>query len=188
MTAVAIKPREQLWIIPDSVPFALEDAGKSSQLVITYNTLGLEEGVELPASDYLEVVIELLKTEGDWEVLTYLLVHLPTQLTNKHFWCGPKTKAPLATLIAELCRCIPDGTLGKYIPQESWPGPSKAREAQTLAYHALSVLISYHTLVPPEIKQKMVDTFQGGLGGRGDSVVVCTHALTLCAFEMESIS
>lgn len=187
MTTIVAKPREQLWIIPDSVPFMLEDGGKSSQLVVTYNSFNSEESVELPVSDYLEVVTELLKTERDWEVLSYLLVHLPTQLANKHFWCGPKTKAPLATLIAELCRCIPDGTLGKYISQESWPGTSKSREAQALAYHTLSVLISYHTLVPPDVKQKMVDTFQGGLGGRGDSVIVCTHALALCAFEMESI-
>lgn len=33
----------------------------------------------------------------------------------------------------------------------------------------------------------MVEAFQGGLSGRVDSVIVCTHALTLCAFEMESI-
>lgn len=182
-----VKPRDRLWIIPDIVPFSLDNSGKSSQLVIAYNTLSLDQAAELVVSDYLDVLVEVLKTERDWEVLSYLLVHLPTQLANKHFWCGPNAKKSLANLITELCKSILEGTLGKYTSQDDWPGSSKSRDAQALAYHTLTVLISYHTIIPPDTKQKMVEVFQGGLSGRGDSVVVCTHALALCAFEMEPI-
>ncbi|KAI5117180.1 hypothetical protein M0805_008159 [Coniferiporia weirii] len=181
-----VKPRGQLWAVPDTVPFSLSNSGKGSQLLITYDPQGPNDSVVLPVSDYTDVLVEILKTERDWEVLSYVLVHLPAQLANKHFWCGPLARESMGNLLVELCKGISDGTLGKYVPQEEWPGSLKARDAQGLAYHALTVLVSYHTVFDASKRRALVEVFQAGLSGRGETVVVCTHALTLCVFEMET--
>ncbi|THH07243.1 hypothetical protein EW145_g3510 [Phellinidium pouzarii] len=186
MTPVNIKLRDQLWSIPDFVPFSLENAGKGSQLLVSYDPEGPNQSVVLPISDYMDVLVEILKTERDWEVLSYVLVHLPVQLANKHFWCGPFAKESTEKLLSELCKSLTDGTLGKYVPQEEWPGTLKARDAQGLAYHTLTVLISYQSIFDANKRHALVEIFQAGLSGKGETVVVCTHALTLCLFEMET--
>ncbi|KAH8115123.1 hypothetical protein DFH11DRAFT_147335 [Phellopilus nigrolimitatus] len=186
MAPINTKPRDALWGIPDIVPFSLENAEKGSRLLVTYDPQMPSDGVVLPVSDYMDVLVELLKAERDWEVLSYLLVHLPVQLANKHFWCGPRSREAIAGLLVELCKGVLDGTLGRYVPQDEWPGSLKTRDAQSLAYHTLTVLISYQTIFDAPKRHVLVEVFQAGLGGRGETVIVCTHALTLCLFEMET--
>ncbi|KAL5510981.1 hypothetical protein ACEPAG_3700 [Sanghuangporus baumii] len=186
MPSINVKPRDQLWAEPDIVPFSLDNAGKGSQMLITYDPTGPNDTVVLPVSDYMDELVEIIKAERDWEVLSYVLVHLPTQLANKHFWCGPRARESIAKLLNELCQSIKAGTLGKYIPQEEWPTLSKTRDAVGLAYHTLTVLISYHSIFDPSRRKALIEVLRMGLSGVGDTVVVCMHALNLCAYEMET--
>ena len=185
-TPVAAKPRNPLWFVNDPVPFSVEKSGKMSQLLITYDPLSSNDSLVLPVSDLIDVLVELSKTERDWDVLSFVLVHLPAQLANKHFWCGPKCRESIATLLVQLCTGMSEGWLGKYIPPDDIAGPSKQRECQALAYHTLTVLASYQSIFEPGMRNVLVEMFLTGLSGRGDTVVVCLHALSLCAFEMES--
>lgn len=185
-TPAAARPRNPLWFVNDTVPFSVERSGKTSELLITYDPLGPDDNVVLPVSDLMDVLIEILKTERDWDVLSFVLVHLPAQLANKHFWCGPKCKESINNLLVQLCTSMSEGTLGKYIPLEDISVPSRVRDSQGLAYHMLTVLVSYQTIFDPKMQNVLVEMFLTGLSGRGDTVVVCLHALSLCAFEMES--
>lgn len=186
ITPVIFKPRDQLWAEPDIVPFSLDNSEKGSQMLVTYDPLGPNDEIVLPTSEYMDAIVEILKAERDWEVLSYLLVHLPAQLANKHFWCGPMVRSSISKLLLELCQSIMGNTFGKYISQDEWPSFSRTRDAIGLAYHTLTVLISYRLVLDPGKRKALVDVFQMGLSGRGDTVIVCTHALTLCAYEMET--
>lgn len=187
---VISKARGPLWLIPDTVPFSVEHLGKDSQLLVTYNPLKSEtagiEAVVLPVSDYMDVLVEIFKTERDWDILSYVLVHLPAQLANKHFWCGPKMKLALVNLLAELSKGIREETIGKYIPQEDWLLSLKPRDAQGIAFHTLTTLISYASVFDTDGRRGLVDIFLDGLSRGGDTIIVCLHALCLCAFEMET--
>ncbi|EJD04692.1 uncharacterized protein FOMMEDRAFT_119898 [Fomitiporia mediterranea MF3/22] len=181
-----VRPRDQLWAEPDVVPFSLDNADKGSQRLVTYDPIGPNDAIVLPVSDYMDELVEIIKTDRDWEVLSYVLVHLPAQLANKHFWCGPIARESISKLLAELCQSIKANTLGKYVNQEEWPTLSKSRDAIGLAYHTLTVLISYNTIFDPAKRKTLLDILQMGLSGKGDTVIICTHALNLCVYEMET--
>lgn len=183
---VPVKQRELLWHISDPVSFSLETSNRASQLLITYDPYGPNETVVLPVSDYMDVLVEIVKTERDWEVLSFVLVYLPAQLANKHFWCGPMARESVANLLSELSRGISDGSIGRYALPEDSPGPLRARDCQGLAYYTLSVLTSYQGIFDVKKRYALVDLFLAGLGGKGDTVIICLHALSICAFEMET--
>ncbi|KAH8111245.1 SecY subunit domain-containing protein [Phellopilus nigrolimitatus] len=60
------------------------------RVLVTYEPHKPSDGVVLPLSDYIDVPVELLKAQRDWDVLSYSLVHLLVQLAYKHFGCGPR--------------------------------------------------------------------------------------------------
>ncbi|KAH8104338.1 hypothetical protein DFH11DRAFT_1883465 [Phellopilus nigrolimitatus] len=119
-------------LIPNIVPFSLENAEKGSRPLVTYD----------PQSDYIDVPVELLKAERDW---------------------GGAVVLAIAGVLVELCKGVLNGTLGWYVPQEEWPSPLKTRDAQSLAYHTLTVLISYQTIFNKPKRQVLVEVFQAGL-------------------------
>ncbi|KAF8511075.1 hypothetical protein BU17DRAFT_69787 [Hysterangium stoloniferum] len=58
----------------------------------------------LPVSEYVLSLIDVLKSDTpDWEVLSYLLRHLPVHLSTKHFFCVPKTREGMIPLLITLC-------------------------------------------------------------------------------------
>ena len=99
MTSATVKPRDQLWAHPDVFPFSLENTDKASQLIVTYDPYGPNDNAVLPVSEYMDMLVEIIKMERDWEVLSYVLVHLPSQLANKHFWCGPLARKSISNLL-----------------------------------------------------------------------------------------
>ncbi|TDL27131.1 hypothetical protein BD410DRAFT_763455 [Rickenella mellea] len=179
------KPREPLWAVPDVVLFSTENADKVGQALLSYDPVGPDHKLVLSISSYLQAIIDILRAEKDWEILSYVLVHLPVQLANKHFWCGPKGREVMTELLAEVISGVLEGNIGRSIPQETWPGALKARDAQCLAYHTLTVLISYSTVFDMKWRHAIVEAFQAGLSEMPLTVKCCLHALSLCAFEMQ---
>jgi hypothetical protein len=181
-----LRAKAPLWTAPDVAPFSVEHAEKASQLLLTYDTSKSEGTVVLPVSSYLEVLTEMLATERDWDILSYVLVHIPVQLANKHFWCGPKAKEAISKFLNEVLKGITEGTIGKLITSDDWPGTLKPRDAQSLAYHSLTVLVSYQTVFDMKVRLAIVEVFQAGLSASTTTVRYCLHALSICAFEMQS--
>lgn len=184
-TPLSIRARAPLWTAPDLAPFSVEKAEKASQMLITYDSSKGGGIAVLPVSAYLQVLAGILATERKWDILSYVLVHIPIQLANKHFWCGPKAREVISHFLSEVLKGITEGTIGKYIPAEDWPANLKPRDAQGLAYHALTVLISYQTSFDLNERLALVEVFQAGLSGTTTTVRYCLHALSLCVFEMQ---
>jgi tuberous sclerosis protein 2 len=176
--------KEPLWFIPDLISFAPPDSETPSSGLITYHQTDAVRKQCLSISDYLDALAILLQTENNWEVISYVLCHLPSQLANKHFFCGPLCRVSILKLMTVLSSSIvqeqsPDNETG------GWPPGIPSRDATGLAYHTLSVLISYKHCFDTHQRHILVDIFHRGLDDQPSTMKCCLHALTLAAFELE---
>ncbi|KAJ6569477.1 hypothetical protein B0H19DRAFT_938421 [Mycena capillaripes] len=182
--ASPLKPREPLWSIPESLPFTVVDTDTPSEGLALYDPFDPENNAVLPISLYLIAIHGILEKEHNWEVLSYVLCHLPNQLANKHLFCGPKSRAACSKLLTTLCTGILNGDLGSHV--ERWPTGLKARDAHGLAYHTLSVLVGYQRCFDMGQQHLLVEVFQRGLDGQPATIKCCLHALSLAVFELTS--
>ncbi|KAJ6456140.1 hypothetical protein C8R45DRAFT_880975 [Mycena sanguinolenta] len=177
----APKTREPLWSIPESFPFTVVDVDTPSEGLALFDPVQQNIAV-LPMSLYLAAIHGILEKEHNWEVLSYVLCHLPNQLANKHLFCGPKSRTACSRLLTTLCTGILNGDLGSHV--ERWPTGLKARDAHGLAYHTLSVLVGYQPCFDMAQQHLLVEVFQNGLDGQPATIKCCLHALSLAAFEI----
>ncbi|KAJ6573831.1 hypothetical protein DFH09DRAFT_1151202 [Mycena vulgaris] len=178
----ALKSKEPLWSIPESLPFSITDVDTPSEGLALYDPIGPENSVVLPISLYLMAIHGILEKEHNWDILSYVLCHLPNQLANKHLFCGPLSRAACSKLLAVLCAGILHGGLGSHV--ERWPPGLKVRDAHGLAFHTLSVLIGYQRCFDMAQQHLLVEVFQKGLDGQPATIKCCLHALSLAAFEL----
>ncbi|KAL7278629.1 hypothetical protein ACG7TL_007630 [Trametes sanguinea] len=180
-----LKPREPLWSIPEVLSLSVAASDVSSEGMTSYDPSnpGHNESV-LPLSMYLAKLVEVIETERDWDILSYVLCHLPTQLANKHLFCGPRSKIVIGKLLASLCQGISEGSLATKI--ERWPDGIISRDAQGLAFHTLTVLISYKRCFDnAQQLHFLVEVLLLGLNGQPSTQKCCLHALSLAAFELQ---
>lgn len=174
---------QPLWQIPDVLQFKIPFSDTPTKGVSSYVPVPSEEGGLLPISEYLNTVINLLSEERDWEILSFVLCHIPVQLGNKHLFCGPKCRALINQLLRTLCAGISTKELGAKI--QLWPDGFKPRDAYGLAYHSLSVLVSYKRCFDGQSLHHLVEVFLDGLSGSPSAIKCCLHALSLSAFELK---
>ena len=176
------KPRKPIWAIPESLPFTIPESDTPSDGLISYDPHGPGNRVVLPVSYLLLTITEIISDEKDWEILSYVLCHLPTLLANKHFFCGPKSRAAISKLLTILCSKVSQGDLASGIV--NWPTGLKPRDAQGLACYSLSVLISYRGCFEPAMQHVLVEVLIAGLSGQPSTIKACLQALSLSAFEL----
>ncbi|KAI0297014.1 hypothetical protein B0F90DRAFT_1819566 [Multifurca ochricompacta] len=181
-TLAEAKARKPIWTVPESLPFTIPESDTPSDGLVSYDALGPGNRIVLPVSSLILVVIDLILEEKDWEILSYVLCHLPTLLANKHFFCGPMSRAAIAKLLVTLCSKISQGDLASGIV--NWPPGLKPRDAQGLACHTLSVLISYRQCFEPSRQHVLVEVLIAGLSGQPSTIKACLQALSLSAFEL----
>jgi tuberous sclerosis protein 2 len=175
-------PRNALWRLPDIPSFHLSEDQSFSERLTAYDPAGPGRKVVLPLSDYVDAITTVLRGERDWEILSYVLCHLPSQLANKHLLCGPKCKTAVVQMTDAFCVGILEGTFASDIT--AWPHRLYASDATALAYSAITVLISYRRHFEPARQHRLVETLYRGLSGPPVSALTCLHALTLAAFEL----
>ncbi|KIK93115.1 hypothetical protein PAXRUDRAFT_145764 [Paxillus rubicundulus Ve08.2h10] len=182
-TSIPPKSRESLWAVPENLPFTAIDADTPSEGIVSYDEVQ-ESSRVMPFDAYLIALMAILEKERNWEVLSYVLCHLPVQLANKHLLCGPKCRVLMAKLLTTLCSGVTTGDLGSFV--DRWPLGLKARDAHGLAYHTLTVMISYRRCFDVPLRHALVDVLREGLNGQPSTIICCLHALTLSAFELTS--
>lgn len=179
-----VKPLESLWHLPESLMFYVPGADSPSEVLVSYDPEGPDRILVLPTSRYLQTIIGLLQRETSWEVLSYVVCHLPVQLSNKHLFCGPNCRLEISKLLSVMCSGIHGGDFAASV--EQWPTGLKVRDAHGLAYHTLSVLLSYQRCFELPQRHLLVEVFQAGLNGQLSTIKCCLHALSLAAFELPS--
>ncbi|GAA5861373.1 hypothetical protein JCM8547_006110 [Rhodosporidiobolus lusitaniae] len=201
-----------LWTVPEKLPFDFgeavapiggkglasfdhnrlrnwteeEDPGTGAMKVVeAEETLPVSEWmVVLPISEYLRAVNHVLQHDQEWELVSYILCHLPEQLSNKHFACGPRCAQQIHSLRKILCDGLRAGDRGERVFPRTLPTGIKRAEIHAVAYHCLTALIAYRSLFTKQAQDEMVDTLMYGLGNPRDTAKPCIHALTIATFEL----
>jgi len=172
---------DPIWHIPETLPFKVVGPDTPSEGLISYDSEGRNRKLVLPISSYLQALTSILEKGQSWEVLSYILCNLPVQLANTHLFCGPHCRAAISKLQSVLCAKILNEDLGSRVKGST---TVLKRDAQGLAHHTLSVLVSYRRCFDNKQRHLLVETFYTGLNGQLSTIKCCLHALSLSAFEL----
>ncbi|SJX61014.1 related to Tuberin [Sporisorium reilianum f. sp. reilianum] len=191
-------PYEHLWRLPQTVSFEMPTISLRSDIIYTYiherddmeccagnthlHSHKDNKPAPIPVSEFLSVAIDMLRSEHDWEVVSYLLCHLPHQLSNKHLFCGPKAQLQVLHLRKEICQGILDDAL---LPKVVLPDDLKKTDVTAVVYETLVTLIGYRTLFSRAEQDEMVDAFIRGLKKSHTTARSCIKALSISCYEMQ---
>lgn len=179
-------PRYQpLWFATDQG--ALPKAVSQSASPVLYSHRLLDETEEeavlpdeavLPISEWLDAILTQLQQGCDWEVYSFILVHLPSQLSNHGIFRGAIPQ------IQELRKLLCD-----QIRTNSFQDPPAAtglRRSDVIIclFHSLTMIMSYHKHFSKTEEDEMVSTFVRGIGSWDRSTKCCLHALSICCYEL----
>ena len=126
----------------------------------------------------VELVISTLQQGADWEVYSYIIVHLGAQLTNQPLF--RETIPQIKHLRNVVCEQVRNQTF--YEPPSS-TGLKKSDVAICI-FHTLTMLISYHSHFGKNEQDDTVKMFVLGIGARERTAKDCIHALSVCCHEM----
>ncbi|PWN53656.1 hypothetical protein IE53DRAFT_366166 [Violaceomyces palustris] len=189
---------EPLWRLPQKLSFELPTSTLRSDIIYTYihqqaepgcnhgHTHTFDENGEppapLPVSEFLSTAIDIMTIEQDWELVSYLICHLPHQLANKHLFCGPKAQIQVLNLLRVLCEGVLQQTL---FPHVLLPEDVKRTDIYAVSYGMLTVLISYRTLFSRSQQDEMVEAFIAGLNKSQNTAQPCVRALHVAVYELQ---
>lgn len=187
-----------LWRLPDVVSFEVPGSRLRSDVVYSYthpewetDGSGLRHGglskqgeppASLPISEYMTICIAILTKEKDWDLVSYLLCHLPHQLGTKHLFCGPKAQKQIVALREMLTNKILEQ---KFLNQVTLPEKVKSSDVYAIAYGTLTTLISYRTLFSRSQQDELVEAFMTGLNKSSNTAQPCVRALSVCCYELQ---
>lgn len=151
---------------------ASEVAQNGATPSLTYRT-------PLNITAYLETVTELLQNGCDWEVYSFILVHLPSQLTNQALFKGA---IPQIKILREvLCDLLKNNSFQE--PPIS-SGLRKSDVAICL-FQILNMVMGYHQHFQKADQDEIVRAFMQGIGSTWERTAkCCIHALSICCHEM----
>lgn len=130
----------------------------------------------LDVSSWLDAVLHNLTSGSDWEVYSFCLVHLASQLSNHAFFKGAIAKIREARRI--LCE---QSKLNLF--QDPPPATGLRRpEVNICIFQTLTTIMSYHQTFQKVDDDDLVRTFMQGIGH--STAKTCIHALTICCHEM----
>ncbi|KAI4236035.1 MAG: hypothetical protein L6R40_006281 [Gallowayella cf. fulva] len=129
-------------------------------------------------SSWLELVLEILEKGSDWEPYSYILIHLPSQLTNISLFanCIPQIEKLHDLLLYQLQK-------SKFLEPPAHTELKKGHIALCL-YQMLTVMVGYSGWFLPQKKVETVHTFLVGTSQWSQTIKCCIHALALCCHEL----
>ena len=175
-------PNETTWMYPNLENLAPFPEVNVMRLVARGHQSQEAEEV-LDTSEWLFHLIQSLQNETNWEIYSFIIVHLSAQLANVEFFIGSlPTIVKLRQILSERIR---QGTI---LDPPDVNGLRRSDVAICL-FNVLTSLIPYGTVKDPEIEKAfgddLVRTFLSGIGEKFDGTAKsCIHALTVCAFEL----
>ncbi|KAI7862471.1 hypothetical protein BDF14DRAFT_1855114 [Spinellus fusiger] len=139
-----------------------------------------KQTVVLPMDEVLKAYIKTLSHCSDWNIAYFVLKRLPTQLSNKHLFCGATDQ------IHKLRRCIVKWiSTRKFLENViSLPPTVKRNDLNRYAYDILTMLISYRWVFSKQEQDEIVYAFYIGITQVTASTKPCINALNLCCHEL----
>ena len=177
------KATPPLWMYPGSRGLPIDPSeAYSEHIFISEVAIGDKElnAVTLDIEPWLNLMLDILHCCSDWEIYSYILVHLPSQLTNVALFANRTVFIrSLHGLILKQLR------VGSFHEPPASTGVKKGDVALCL-YNTMILLLPYQKLLSREQLDETVRVFYTGIGMWDRAAKCCIHALTLCSHEIPS--
>jgi hypothetical protein len=179
-----LQRNQPLWMHPDIEALPEPASGKASMsLVSIMDDVGTEDASisanskVLKIGAWLETVTQLLQQGCDWEVYSYILVHLPSQLTNQALFRAaiPQVKQ----LRSVICQQIK----GNSFHEPPLSSGLRKADVSICLFQTLSIVMSYRQHFSRNEEDEIVKTFTYGMSTLG-TIKCCIHALSICCHEL----
>ncbi|KAK1760499.1 tuberous sclerosis 2 protein [Echria macrotheca] len=174
---------QRLWSVPDvdALPEPLHNSPSHVLLsckddVEPDGTSTEDERLVLDMGSWLEALLSLFHHGCDWEVYSFVLVHLPAQLSNHPIFDGATSHVQeLRRFFCEVIR------MNSFQEPPSASGLRRPDVANCL-FHSLTMIMSYHQHFQKMDEDEIVRTFMHGIADK--TAKTCIHAFSLCCHEM----
>lgn len=135
-------------------------------------------GEVLDLGPWLDLMTEILKSGDDWELYSYILVHLPLQLSNYSLFSNQVKSLQILqnTIVIQLNN-------GDFREPPKDSGIKKGDVALCL-YQILIMLLPYHESFSRRMTDDTIRTFRMGIEKWERTGKCCIHALALCCYEL----
>lgn len=180
------KPTPPLWLYPGPKGLPEEPQATASRLVYAYldpkKTIGLSGArarVVLNLGAWLEFLLgSMQQPELDWEVYSYIVVHLGAQLTNHALFvdCVPQMKLLRGIVCQQLSN--------KNFHEPPFFTNLKKDDVALCLYYVLTMLLGYRDHYSKNEEDDMVKMFVLGIGSWERTADTCIHALSVCCHEL----
>ena len=176
------RPAPPQWMYPGAAGL-LEEPLPGPSRIVYQHTWGADENTTLRLSHWLEEVIAILQNTDDWEVYSYAVVHLPSQISNPTLFSNaiPHIKLLRNVIVDQLLS-------GKFRDPPANTGVKKADIALCL-FNTLVMLIGYSEHFARTEQDDIVRTMLAGMGSWDRAARICIQGLSICCHQLpQSIS
>ncbi|PHH79303.1 hypothetical protein CDD80_5204 [Ophiocordyceps camponoti-rufipedis] len=179
----------QMWSYPDAA--ALPDAIPKliSPILVSCASPVADDGFcpsgevrapqnsALNMSAWLSAVLVILQG-SDWEVYSFAMVHLPSQLSNHAIF---RDAIPQ---IQELRRIICEQIRTNGFQEPPFITGLRRADVAICLFHSLTMILSYHEHFTKSEEDDIVKTFAYGIATWERTAKYCIHALSICCHEL----
>ena len=173
---------QRLWSLPDLDALPEDPPSRPSPVLFSRTEdASRPDGsagkkAALNTASLLETVLSIFHHGCDWEVYSFILIHLPAQLSNHTIFADAITQIhELRKIICELIRT------GAFQEPPSMSGLRRSDVANCL-FHSLAMIMSYHPHFQKSDEDEIVRTFMHGIADK--TAKTCIHALSVCCHEL----
>ncbi|MCJ1472809.1 Tuberous sclerosis 2-like protein [Lambiella insularis] len=166
------------WMYPGLPGLPEEPPKGPSQLVYLF-TRGENENTTLRLGDWLTEVIGMLQGDSeDWEIYSYVLVHLPSQLSNPTLFSGA------VPVIKMLRNVIAEQLLNKSFREPPPNTGVKKGDVAFCLFSSLVMLLGYAEHFSRGEQDDTVRIILDGISFWDRCAKVCIQGLSICCHEM----
>ncbi|KAK4148117.1 uncharacterized protein C8A04DRAFT_33627 [Dichotomopilus funicola] len=178
-------PTPRLWSIPDPEALPERHSESSSQILVSCRQTASETASSdngpattvLTMAPWLETILSLFHQGCDWEVYSFILIHLPAQLSNHPIFRDNVVHIQeMRRLLCEMVR-----TNGFQEPPHA--SGLRRSDVANCVFHSLIMIVSYHHHFQQKTEEdELVRTFTHGISDK--TAKTCIHALSVCCHEL----
>jgi len=173
----------RLWTLPDSESLPEVPAQKASPVLFSYvdrasETSSGEKKTVLNMALWLEALLYVFQQGCDWEVYSFVLVHLPSQLSNHPIFEDAAAIANVQELRKLICDML---RMNSYQEPPFSTGLRKSDVGNCL-FHTVATLVSYHPYFRKGDEDDIIRVLTNGLSDK--TAKTCIHALSVCCHEI----
>lgn len=178
-----VQSLRRLWTLPDSDSLPEEPSQKASPVLFSHvhranEASSGEKKSVLNMALWLEALLYIFQQGCDWEVYSFVLVHLPSQLSNHPIFEDAAAIANVQELRKLVCDML---RMNSYQEPPSSTGLRKSDVGNCL-FHTVATLVSYHPYFRKGDEDDIIRILTNGLSDK--TAKTCIHALSVCCHEI----